>query len=218
MIFKPPVTATSKLTEMSQFFSQTFNLNERLREALMSPSSKESTQFLSISSVIVGRDSSMNLRELLPPNDKNYNEEDEGELWMMAETCLNGCEKCRTHETKSAINILSLAPSLSTTNSLPNIRSYLSIAYVIPLRNFGAIIRWTVNHPYDIRGYKVFVDGAHVSTVHSKSRLSALAENVNMKIPHHFAVSVIPCAERIPKTSYRNMHAVYLYKPNEFID
>jgi hypothetical protein len=226
MIVKPPVTA-SKFIKMSEFFSQTFNLNERLREALMSPS-KESAPFLNISTaIIVGRDSNMELRGLLPSNDKfiknssSNDDEDENDSWKMAETCLNGCKKCRkftTDESFPTINIISLTPSLLTNRSLPNIRSYLSIVYVMPLRNFGAIIRWTANHQYDIRGYKVFVDGAHVSTVHSKSRLSALAEHVNMKIPHHFAVSVIPFAEKIPKTSHRNMHAVYLYKPNEFID
>lgn len=153
---------------------------------------------------------------------------DEVDSWEMAKMCPNGCNcgKCPLVDENEEINsrkisILSLAPNLSSISFIdePNkSASYLSITYVIPLRNYGAIIRWNVINQHGIRGYKIFMDGIQVSSVHSPSRMSAVIENVNMKIPHHFAVSITPTiSEKIPTALYHNMHAVYLYKPNNFI-
>jgi hypothetical protein len=156
----------------------------------------------------------------------------EVDSWEMAKMCPNGCNcgKCPlvndSHEEmdmeSQKISILSLAPNLSSISFIeePNKSiMYLSITYVIPLRNYGAIIRWNVMNQHGIRGYNIFMDGIQVSSVHSPSRMSAVIENVNMKIPHHFAVSITPASfnEKIPSTYYHNMHAVYLHRPNNFI-
>lgn len=156
---------------------------------------------------------------------------DEVESWEMAKMC--NCGKCpivtnkeeekRIQMNSQNISILSLSPNLSSISFIKEphkITSYLSISYVIPLRNYGAIIRWIAMNQNGIMGYKVFIDGIQVSSVHSPSRMSAVIENVNMKIPHHFAVSITPTSinEKLPATiHYHNMHAVYLYKPNNFI-
>jgi hypothetical protein len=216
---------SSKFMEMSQFTSQTFNLNEvpqQLRDALKSQSESlldKYTQFFTFQSKkrdqFEAKSDKPESSELMMPLNGN---EDESESWEMAETCLNGCNKCGKHtilSEESSIEALTL-----TTYSSRDITSHLSIDGVIPLQNIGAIIRWTVNYrQHDVRGYKVFVDGVHASTIHSNSRLSALVENVNMNVPHLFAVSTISSNDnkKIPKINYRNIHAVYLWRPN-YID
>lgn len=227
----PEVFSSSKSLKMSDFHSLSFNLfNDvvpiQLRDSLMSQDSSQMTLTETSVELMLTNDRfsfasnrSSSSSEVLMVRE----EEHEGESWEMAKTCPSdecNCGKCPLIEENSppnSISDVSLAPSYSTI-SQPE-ANFLSIAYVVPLRNYGAIIRWNVQYQHGVGGYKLFIDGVQVSSVHSPSRMSALVESVNMKIPHHFAVSIIPSAseKKMPKISYRNMHAVYLYKPTNFI-
>lgn len=239
-------TATSsKSLKMSNLHPYTFNLYDnivpqRLRESLMSQSeliSSQPSQLMTISSsvtveeMIFKRDSkttttfnaplnstSTEMLLSISDNDDNENDEIKDELWEMPKMCPNDCNcgECPLSDGNSSVSLFSNYSTISLPETSPSL-SYLSISYVMPLRNYGAIIRWNVNvYQHGIRGYKIFIDGRQVSSVHSPSRMSALLESVNMKIPHHFAVSII-ASEKIPMLLYRNMHAVYVYKPNNFI-
>ena len=148
----------------------------------------------------------------------------------MARTCPNDCNcgQCPLEKEVeeegmfSEIMDIPRSPTNLSSISLTNQNrsdAFLSIKYVIPLRDYGVIIRWNVLHHLGIRGYKIFIDGMHVASVHSPSRTSALIENVNMRIPHHFSITAVTSnvCEKMPTILYHNTLAVYLYKPNNFI-
>lgn len=244
----PETVIASKSFKMSEFSSKAFNLNdnmvpEQLREAYLSKNSPSPStpKFLSLSTLAVDDNTSIEFvvteettrqyhnisasssSDVLMQVSDDDSIADEVDSWEMAKMCPNGCNcgTCPLVDEEKRISILSLAPNLSSISFIeePNkSTSYLSITYVIPLRNYGAIIRWNVMNQRGIQGYKIFMDGVQVSSVHSPSRMSAVIENVNMKIPHHFAVSITPTiSEKIPTTLYHNMHAVYLFKPTNFI-
>lgn len=64
---------------------------------------------------------------------------------------------------------------------------------------------------------QINVDGSLVATV-SSGRESALIKDVNMEIPHHFAVSIVPLhSEKSSKTFLRNLMflepATYFHQP-----
>lgn len=245
MSFKLPETfVASKSLTMSEFSSKAFNLNDelvpqQLRDAYMSqnsPSPSPSAQkLMSFSTLRVTEETTRKYHNVTESSSSDVLMQlsddtlDEVDSWEMAKMCPNGCNcgRCplvddEEGETDSRnYSVISLAPNLSSISFIEESNkatSFLSITYVIPLRNYGAIIRWNVINQHGIRGYKIFMDGIQVSSVHSPSRMSAVIENVNMKIPHHFAVSITPTVgEKIPSILYHNMHAVYLFKPNNFI-
>lgn len=229
---------SSKSFKMEEISSKSFNLYDdmvpkQLRDAYLS----QNSSVLTLSTLTFDDDASVKVvvkrntaRQLNSATNSSScdvlttisdGEENEIESWEMAKMCPNGCNCGSCPLVKNEIfSLHSLAPNLSTI-SLPNnhnqSNSFLSISYVIPLRNYGAIIRWNVVHQRDIRGYKIFMDGSQVSSV-GRGRVSAVIENVNMQTPHHFAVTIIPnVSEKITPFLYHNMHAVYLYKPNDFI-
>lgn len=237
----PEKLVASKSFKMSEFASNTFSLYDdevpkQVRDAILSQSSP-SPKILTVSldddasiELIVTKAAPRKASSDMLVAISDYEQNNEDDSWEMAKMCPNDCNcgKCPLSEDEDEdimsheISNLSLAPDLSSISLVENFnqsRSYLSIIHVIPLRNYGAIIRWNVVHQHGIRGYKVFMDGTQVSSVHSPSRMSAVIESANMKIPHHFAVSVTPNVndERMSAILYHNMHAVYLYKPNNFI-
>lgn len=230
----PEIFSASKSLKMSDFHSlSSFNLcsdvlPRRLRDSLMSQDSSLMTLTVqdetSVEVMLRNERFSFASNRTLSSSKVLMVREDEneGESYEMARMCPSddcNCGKCPLTDANSSANSISVVSFESnfSTMSLPE-ANFLSIDYVVPLRNYGAIIRWNVQYQHGVGGYKLFIDGAQVSSVHSPSRMSALVESVNMKIPHHFAVSIIPSArEKMPKIPYRNMHAVYLYKPTNFI-
>lgn len=219
---------------------------KQLRQAFLSQNSSppSASSVLSVSTLTVNDDTTIEVivkkgtaRELysaqnsssadvlMPISDEEEENSNDTDSWETASMCPNDCncgncpmaenedEEMKSHE----ISFLSLMPNFSSISLVDQANQNLSITRVIPLRNYGVIVRWDVMNHHGIRGYKVFMDGIEVSAVHSPSRMSAVIENVNMKAPHHFAVSVQNISEKMPTTPCRNMHAVYLYKPNNFI-
>lgn len=153
--------------------------------------------------------------------------DDDPEMWFPTRTCPNGCNcgKCPIengiNDVQHSQSIMSLVPSNSSTSLTivpSNSNFFISITDVVPLRNnFGAIIHWSVLHYHGISGYKVFLDGHHAASVYSPSRTVAFIDNVNMKFPHHFAVSIIKTGSVREPFQQHSMQAIYLYDPNNFI-
>ncbi|KAG5671726.1 hypothetical protein PVAND_001906 [Polypedilum vanderplanki] len=152
--------------------------------------------------------------------------DEETELWQTARMCPNGCDcgKCPIESTMSSTtsNMSLVHPNVSSISlkeqSYNN--SFISITHIVPLRNLSsAIIHWDVMHYHGIRGYKVYLDGNLVTSVHSPTRTSALIESVNMSYPHHFAVTIVlNVDEQLPKMFiHRNMQAIHIYRPRNFI-
>ena len=168
-----------------------------------------------------GSDDVINDRDTQNPNDKT---DDDPELWYPSRTCPNGCNcgKCPIdNDIQHSQSIMSLVPSNSSTSMTlvpSNSNFFISITDVIPLRNnFGAIIHWSVLHYHGISGYKIFLDGNHAASVYSPTRTVAFIDNVNMKFPHHFAVSIMKNGSVREPFQHHSMQAIYLYDPNNFI-
>ncbi|XP_070507029.1 uncharacterized protein [Chironomus tepperi] len=191
---------------------------QNLREALMSENSDPvPSQIVIFQNKLVNKSSSI---ELIKSNDNQADyitslqsitrrgsddvtndrdkTDDESETWFPSRACPNGCNcgKCPIDKgIKPSQSVMSLVPSNSSTSMTlvpSNSNFFISITDVVPLRNnFGAIIHWSVLHYHGISGYKIFLDGNHVASVYSPSRTVALIDNVNMKFPHHIAVSII---------------------------
>jgi hypothetical protein len=187
---------------------------ERLRESLVSQESEQLDSTTAFS--------------FTAENDDKSNQD----KWEMAQMCPNDCNcgNCplaqeqltlmepRFNSTQSVMSLHTSISSISFASKDMNKHSTLTISHIVRLQNFGAILHWYVTNHDDIRGYKVYLNGSLVTTVHSPLRTSALIESVNMDNPQHFAVSVIPCGgKKKIKTSSINMQAVYMYMPKEFV-
>jgi hypothetical protein len=160
-----------------------------------------------------------NEKPITTKEDRREEEEEEGnETWETAIEC--NCGNCPighlqfSHNTSDTSLIASISSSSSIDEHCDEWKSFLSITYVGPLRNYGAIIHWNVMHYHGIRGYEIHLDGNRVSLVHSPKRTSAFIENVNMNFPHHFAIAIVPNVDaKIFELSDRRMQAVYIYHP-----
>jgi hypothetical protein len=227
--------AHSEINETPSRFSLSDKIVPRwLRASLMSENSQDTYQPQPIDGKGDEKEEEVtHVDRVANGNDDGSSSEEEPELWQTASMCPNDCNcgSCPI-DIKDDITVGSSSNSSSSCMSLmPNVSSIslgeqskhnnalLSITYVVPLRNYGAIIHWNVMHRHGIRGYKVYLDGNLVSSVHSPTRTSALIDSVNMSYPHHFAVTVVPnVGEQLPKIFFhRNMQAIHIYRPNHFI-
>lgn len=160
--------------------------------------------------------------------------EEEPEIWFPTRTCPNECNcgKCPIDKgietafimdgqvlSQSVMSLVPSSSSITMTFVQGNPNLFISITDVIPLRNNqSAIIHWSVLHYHGISGYKVFLDGNLVASVFSPTRTVAFIDDVNMKFPHHFAVSIMRGDSSVRETfQQHSMQAIYFYDPNNFI-
>lgn len=216
---------------------------QNLREALKSENSEQIQQtqpsqilifknqtFNTTSTIELFRSSARQLRSIIKysnsdgminyqgvsNSEKDILSDDESDIWYPSSSCPTEDCNCSKFPSIQKPSEMSLVPSVTSIESMSvvNAASVISISSITPLRsNRGVIIHWNVPCYYGISGYKVFVDGVHVTSVYSPMRTAAFIEDVNMEVAHHFAVSVTTDAE---VRDVIQQQAIFFYDPDEF--
>lgn len=107
----------------------------------------------------------------------------------------------------------------SVSNIMMNdISTHFKITKILPVRQNGVIIHWKNLKRYGIRGYKVFVDGHPLSQAHSAHRTSAFIDDIEMSLPHQFAITAVQDENWIDHSETNaNLTAIYNYTPQQII-
>lgn len=199
--------------ELKKFDFKDELVSQQLRNSIFSVDSQEfPLDYLTKDSVEIANDIFL---EKFETPENSSEEEDEEEIFEVARSCPNDCEhencpflprlysssevfftmESRFSENLSSVSLVRQVSSLSMMEMTYDGREkneILSISRIVPLRNNSAIVHWNVKSFLGIRGYKVIVDGVLASRVNSAERTSAFISPVNMSIPHHFTVTVVP--------------------------